>query len=110
MESGAIAYMRQHKALGLGHAVWCARRLVGDEPFAVILTDDVIAAEKPCLQQMIEALCRNRRQHGRRDGSAERRRPRSYGMLDVAEDMGAIVKVKGMVEKPAGRTRRRTSR
>lgn len=55
MESGAIAYIRQHLALGLGHAVWCARRLIGDEPFAVILPDDVIAAEKPCLQQMIES-------------------------------------------------------
>ena len=47
MDSGAIAYIRQHKALGLGHAVWCARRLVGDEPFAVILTDDVIMGEPP---------------------------------------------------------------
>ncbi|WP_187428424.1 UTP--glucose-1-phosphate uridylyltransferase [Roseobacter fucihabitans] len=55
MESGAIAYMRQHRALGLGHAVWCARRLIADEPFAVILPDDVISAEKPCLQQMVEA-------------------------------------------------------
>ena len=55
MDSGAIAYIRQHRALGLGHAVWCARRLIGDEPFAVILPDDVIAAEKPCLQQMVEA-------------------------------------------------------
>src|SRR6056297_1727089 len=42
MESGAIAYMRQYKPLGLGHAVWCARRLIGDEPFAVMLPDDVI--------------------------------------------------------------------
>jgi len=55
MDSGTIAYMRQHKALGLGHAVWCARRLIGNEPFVVILPDDVIAAEKPCLQQMVEA-------------------------------------------------------
>ena len=55
MESGAIAYVRQHKALGLGHAVWCARQLIGDESFAVMLPDDVIAAEKPCLQQMVEA-------------------------------------------------------
>jgi len=55
MESGAIAYIRQHKALGLGHAVWCARRLIANEPFAVILPDDVIAADKPCLQQMVEA-------------------------------------------------------
>ena len=43
MDSGAIAYIRQHKAMGLGHAVWYARRLIGDEPFAVLLTDDVIA-------------------------------------------------------------------
>ena len=55
MESGAIAYIRQHRALGLGHAVWCARRLIGDEPFAVMLPDDVIAADKPCLKQMVEA-------------------------------------------------------
>ncbi|WP_370300660.1 sugar phosphate nucleotidyltransferase [Pseudooceanicola sp.] len=56
MDSGAIAYIRQHKALGLGHAVWCARRLIGNEPFAVMLPDDVIAAETPCLQQMVEAM------------------------------------------------------
>ena len=55
MDSGAIAYIRQHKPLGLGHAVWCARRLLANEPFAVILPDDVIAAETPCLQQMVEA-------------------------------------------------------
>ncbi len=49
MDSGAIAYVRQHRALGLGHAVWCAKRLVANEPFAVILPDDVIAADQPCL-------------------------------------------------------------
>ena len=55
MDSGAIAYIRQHKAMGLGHAVWCARRLIGNEPFAVLLPDDVIAAEKSFLKQMVEA-------------------------------------------------------
>ena len=55
MESGEIAYVRQHQAMGLGHAVWCARRLIGNEPFAVLLPDDVISAPKPCLQQMVEA-------------------------------------------------------
>ena len=55
MESGAIAYIRQHKALGLGHAVWCARHLIANEPFAVILPDDVIAAEEGCLKQMVDA-------------------------------------------------------
>ena len=100
MESGAIAYIRQHKALGLGHAVWCARRLIANEPFAVILPDDVIAAEKPCLQQMVEA-------HAETGGSmvAAMEVPpeatSAYGVLDVREDMGAMVSVKGMVEKPA---------
>ena len=55
MESGAVAYVRQQERRGLGHAVWCARRLIGDEPFAVILPDDVIDAETPCLKQMIDA-------------------------------------------------------
>jgi UTP--glucose-1-phosphate uridylyltransferase len=99
MESGAIAYIRQHRALGLGHAVWCARRLIANEPFAVILPDDVIAAEKPCLQQMVEAYAET----GGNMVAAmevEPEKASSYGMLDVSEDMGQMVKAKGMVEKP----------
>ena len=100
MESGAIAYMRQHKALGLGHAVWCARRLIGDEPFAVMLPDDVISAEKPCLQQMVEAY---EETGGNMVAAMEvpRDKTSSYGILDVKEDMGAMVSVKDMIEKPA---------
>lgn len=99
MESGAIAYIRQHKAMGLGHAVWCARRLIHNEPFAVVLTDDVVMGEPPCLQQMIEA-------HAETGGSmvatmeVPMEKTKSYGVLDVAEDMGAIVRARGMVEKP----------
>ena len=99
MDSGAIAYLRQNRPLGLGHAVWCARRLIGDEPFAVLLPDDVIAAEKPCLQQMMEAY----EQTGGNIVAAMEVAPAktsSYGVLDIAEDMGAIVQAKGMVEKP----------
>lgn len=99
MESGAIAYIRQHKALGLGHAVWCTRRLIGNESFAVILPDDVIAAEKPCLQQMIEAYHET---GGNMVAAMEVApdRSSSYGMLDIDEDRGDMVKIKGMVEKP----------
>lgn len=99
MESGAIAYIRQHRALGLGHAVWCARRLIGNEPFAVILPDDVIAAETPCLEQMIDAY----RDTGGSMVAAMEVPPEkasSYGVLDIDEDMGAQVRVRGMVEKP----------
>ncbi|MBY5933341.1 UTP--glucose-1-phosphate uridylyltransferase GalU [Tateyamaria omphalii] len=100
MESGAIAYIRQHKALGLGHAVWCARRLIGNEPFAVILPDDVIAADTPCLQQMVEAY----NETGGNVVAAMEvppERASSYGVLDIKEDMGQLVEAKGMVEKPA---------
>ena len=99
MDSGAIAYLRQNRPLGLGHAVWCARRLIGNEPFAVLLPDDVIAAEKPCLQQMMEAY----EQTGGNMVAAMEVSPEkasSYGILDIGQDMGSIVEAKGMVEKP----------
>jgi len=100
MDSGEIAYMRQHKPLGLGHAVWCARRLIANEPFAVILPDDVIAAETPCLAQMVEAFEEN---PGNMVAAMEvpDEQTSSYGVLDIKEDMGALVSTKGMVEKPA---------
>ncbi|MEI4471969.1 UTP--glucose-1-phosphate uridylyltransferase GalU [Frigidibacter sp. MR17.24] len=100
MDSGQIAYIRQQKALGLGHAVWCARRLLqDDEAFAVLLPDDVIAAEKPCLQQMVEAY---EETGGNMVATMEVSMDKvsSYGVLDVAEDMGSVVRAKGMVEKP----------
>lgn len=99
MESGAIAYIRQHQALGLGHAVWCARRLIANEPFAVILPDDVIAADKPCLQQMVEAYDET---GGNMVATMEvpASQASSYGLLDVGEANGSILSIKGMVEKP----------
>ena len=99
MDSGAVAYVRQHKPLGLGHAVWCARRLIANEPFAVILPDDVIAGEKSCLAQMVEAF-----EETQSNMVAAMEVPEdkasSYGVLDIKEDMGRIVSTKGMVEKP----------
>ncbi len=99
MESGEIAYLRQREALGLGHAVWCARRLIANEPFAVILPDDVIAADTPCLQQMVEAYAET---GGNMVAAMEvpKNEASKYGLLDVKEDMGRLVSVKGMVEKP----------
>ena len=99
MDSGAIAYIRQHKALGLGHAVWCAKRLIGDEPFAVILPDDVISGETPCLRQMVDAYqetggCMVAAMEVPADKAS------AYGVLDVGETKGPLMTVKGMVEKP----------
>ena len=100
MGSGQIASVRQSEALGLGHAVWCARNLIGDEPFAVLLPDDVIAADKPCLQQMIEA-------HAETGGNmvaameVPADRTSAYGVLDVPATISPVMPVQGMVEKPA---------
>ncbi len=100
MDSGAIAYLRQNKALGLGHAVACARKLIGDEPFAVMLPDDVIEGQTPCLQQMVEAY---QETGGCMVATMEvsPEQASSYGVLDVAEQNGPLVRARGMVEKPA---------
>jgi len=100
MESGEIVYVRQRDPKGLGHAVWCARSLIGDEPFAVLLPDDVIAAEKSCLHQMVDAY---RQSGGNMVATMEvpEDQTSKYGILDVAEQIGPIASVKGMVEKPA---------
>jgi len=99
MDSGAVAYVRQHQALGLGHAVWCARHLIGNEPFAVLLPDDVIAADKPCLAQMVEAY---ERVGGNMVAAMEvpEDKASSYGILDVPTTVGPLAPVRGMVEKP----------
>ena len=99
MDSGEVAYMRQHKPLGLGHAVWCARRLIANEPFAVILPDDVIAAEKSCLAQMVEAF-EDTQSNMVAAMEVPEDKASSYGILDIKEDMGRIVSTKGMVENP----------
>lgn len=100
MPAGRLYTTRQPKALGLGHAIWCAHKLVGDEPFAVILPDDVFLAEKGCLAQMVEAY----NEHGGNvvavtevsDEDTSR-----YGIVDIAEDKGETVTVNGLVEKPS---------
>ncbi len=100
MDSGQIAYVRQTEALGLGHAVWCARRLIGpEEPVAVLLPDDVIASETPCLEQMADAYAET---GGCMVATMEvpPEQVSSYGVLDVEKDMGRLVRARGMVEKP----------
>lgn len=99
MESGAIAYIRQREALGLGHAVWCARRLIANEPFAVILPDDVIAGESGCLQQMVEQYSET----GGNMIAAMEVTPEevpSYGILSPVSEDGKLVTINDMVEKP----------
>ena len=97
---GQIAYTRQQEPLGLGHAVWCARHSIGNEPFAVLLADDLIQAESPCLAQMVDA-------HAELGGNmvavmdVPRDETQRYGILDVVEEDGRLVRAKGLVEKPS---------
>ena len=98
--TGKIAYVRQPAPLGLGHAVWCARTLVGDEPFAVLLADDLVQADEPCLGQMLAA-------HEKTGGNlvAVMDVPRSqvhrYGVLDVMRTQGRLAQARTVVEKPS---------
>ena len=96
---GRIAYTRQQEALGLGHAVWCAREFIGDEPFAVLLADDLVMAKTPCLKQLVDV-------HGRTGGNVvavmdvPREHTNRYGILETGDDDGALAEVTGLVEKP----------
>lgn len=99
MDSGAIAYIRQREALGLGHAVWCARRLIANEPFAVVLTDDIIAGKTSCLKQMVDQYAET----GGNIVAAMEVRPEqvsSYGVLSPVEENGKLITINDMVEKP----------
>ena len=97
---GQVAYTRQQEPLGLGHAVWCARNLVGREPFAVLLADDLVLAQTPCLKQLVDA-------YDEKGGNmvavmdVPREHTNRYGILDVAKDDGRLAEIKGLVEKPA---------
>jgi UTP--glucose-1-phosphate uridylyltransferase len=89
----------QELPLGFGHAVWCAKDLVGDEPFAIILPDDVVLSDKPCMKQMIEIY----NEIGGNVVAVEdvpREHTMRYGILDVSSDDGRLAAVKGLVEKP----------
>jgi len=96
---GQVSYLRQQKPLGLGHAVWCARNIIGNEPFAVLLADDLIQAAPSCLEQMAQA-------YSEVGGNvvAAMDVPRAdtgrYGILDVGDDSGRLVEISAMVEKP----------
>ena len=98
-QPGQVAYIRQQEPRGLGHAVWCARNLIGNDPFAVLLADDLVQAGTPCLKQMVEvynevggnvvAVMDVPREHTNR-----------YGVLKVGKESGRLVEVEGLVEKP----------
>ncbi len=99
MAEGALSFVRQSKPLGLGHAVRLAERLVGDEPFAVLLPDDVIRAPQGALSQMVVAH-RETRGHMVATMDVPRAKTSSYGILDVSREHGRLSHARGLVEKP----------
>lgn len=100
LKPGQVAYTRQQEPLGLGHAVWCARHLVGEEPFAVLLADDLVMADTPCLKQMMGAYAgTGGNLVAVMDVPSEH--TDRYGILDVGAETGALVEVRGLVEKPS---------
>ena len=94
---GTVSYVRQQEPKGLGHAVWCARNFVNDEPVAVLLADDLILGA-PALKEMIDAY-----QGGNMVAVMEvpLEDSPSYGMITPGSEMGALVEINGLVEKPA---------
>ncbi|MCW4461905.1 UTP--glucose-1-phosphate uridylyltransferase GalU [Sphingomonas sp. BT-65] len=96
---GDFLFIRQQQPLGLGHAVWCARRVIGDEPFAVLLPDDLMQGSPGCLRQMVEAYAKV----GGNLICAEEIAPadtRKYGIITPGTRDGVLTEVKGLVEKP----------
>ena len=99
-QTGSVGFVRQQQPLGLGHAVWCARHFVGDEPFAVLLPDDLMVGKPGGLAQMIEAY--NRVGGGCIVAAEERLRSETkrYGVVDPGKRDGNATEVKALVEKP----------
>ena len=96
---GELVSVRQQQPLGLGHAVWCARHVVGDEPFAVLLPDDLMSGTPGALKQMVDAWER----YGGNMLCTEEvpdERTASYGVISPGEQDGAVTEVRGLVEKP----------
>ncbi len=96
---GSIATVRQQVPLGLGHAIWCARSFIGDDPFAILLPDDLVLSKTPCLKQLADA-------YNETGGNVvavtevPREQTNRYGILEIGSDDGRLVDVKGLVEKP----------
>ncbi len=96
---GSITTVRQQVPLGLGHAIWCARAFIGDDPFAILLPDDLVLSETPCLKQLADAYAET---GGNVVAVTEvpPEQTNKYGILRVGKDDGRLVEVLGLVEKP----------
>ena len=101
-KAGTTSFVRQQSPLGLGHAIWCARDVVGDEPFAILLPDVVVKSQRSCLAQMMDAYDKVGGNIIAVD-AVPMERVSSYGVIDPGSNKadGALIKMTSMVEKPA---------
>jgi UTP--glucose-1-phosphate uridylyltransferase len=99
-ETGTIIYTRQNQPLGLGHAIWCARDIVGNEPFAVLLADDLIKSDVPVLSQMITKFDKLQSSIVAITEVAPEQTDQ-YGILDAVPIDNEVVKINAMIEKPS---------
>ena len=99
VQPGSITTVRQQEPMGLGHAIWCARAFIGDDPFAILLPDDLVLSEEPCLKQLADAYAQT---GGNVVAVAEvpQDQTNKYGILRIGQDDGRMVEVLGLVEKP----------
>ncbi len=95
--AGSMSFVRQQAPLGLGHAVWCARDVIGEEPFAVMLPDMLMMAKPSCLKQMVQAY---EKVGGNIIAVEPCDDPSGYGVIDPESRDGRLIKMKGMIEKP----------
>ncbi len=96
---GAVVTVRQQEPLGLGHAIWCARAFIGEDPFAILLPDDLVLSDVPCTRQLADVYaetggCVVAVTEVPHDQTSR------YGILDIGRDDGRLVEVRGLVEKP----------
>ncbi len=100
LKPGKSTFTRQQEPLGLGHAIWCARDVVGDDPFAILLPDEFMHGSPGCMKQMVNAY---KKLGGNLVCALEipMEKTSSYGVIDPGQRDGAITEVKGLVEKPA---------
>lgn len=98
-KTGTIIYTRQNEPLGLGHAIWCARHIIGDEPFAVLLADDLVKSEEPVLSQMAQRFSRLRASM-MAVMEVDKQDTDKYGIISGKDIEDNVVQIDGLIEKP----------
>ena len=99
-KTGTIMYTRQNEPLGLGHAIWCARHIIGDEPFAVLLADDLVKSKEPVLAQMVKRFCRLRASM-MAVMEVDNEETDKYGIISGTDIEDNVVQIDGLIEKPS---------